>query len=183
MYTNDIPPPSKGTNVRYADNVTQVVGYPGKSIKMMTTQSEREINRIKNFEHVWKIKTNTPKFTPLHIVKKTTIPLTINEDPTDFKTRNTLLGLRINTKGFTVNVKDRRNKATAAITKLYRLRELLTNTPRQNFSPPYWITPLPTQSMYSLQTVQNKALLFVTNQRYSYTLNTLKIHELTGTNQ
>lgn len=43
-YTHDIPPPIRGSNVSYADDISQIVGYPGRSIRMAQRATARETN-------------------------------------------------------------------------------------------------------------------------------------------
>ena len=63
MYTSDIPLLSEGCfNIMYADDITQIITYPGKSRMFMTRKTEREISKINSYETKWKIKTNATKF-------------------------------------------------------------------------------------------------------------------------
>ena len=79
VYTNDLEPSIRNINICYADDITQIVGYQGRSKNMMNMQTEREINRVNTFEKLWKIETNVTKFTPIHLGAKTITPLNIKE--------------------------------------------------------------------------------------------------------
>lgn len=48
----------------------------------------------------------------------------MDDEPIDFKTEGKILGLAINSKGYNVNVKERKTKALAALRKLYRFRAI-----------------------------------------------------------
>lgn len=74
IYTNDIPEPAYDcTTVQYADDITQIIAYHGKSRHMMVNRTVSEIQKINKFENKWKIKTNSNKFkiVPTGVQKKT----------------------------------------------------------------------------------------------------------------
>lgn len=56
IYTKDIPPPHTGTHISYADDISQIIGYPGKSVNMAQQVTGREIERINNFEENGELK-------------------------------------------------------------------------------------------------------------------------------
>ena len=63
FYTHDIPNAEKDNiNVAYADDVTHIIRCRSKSDNMLRKETEREIERVNDFEKVWKIRTNMPKF-------------------------------------------------------------------------------------------------------------------------
>ncbi len=57
-FTQDIPPPLTGTHITYADDISQIIGYHGKSVNMAQRIADRGIERINKFEENWRIKTN-----------------------------------------------------------------------------------------------------------------------------
>ena len=190
IYTNDAPPPLKGENITYADDITQIIGYKGKSKQMINRITQKEIIRINKFEDNWKIKTNINKFTPIHLSVKNTIPLEINNSEIPFQKEGKSLGLTITSNGYGKHVQDRKNKATAALYRLYRLNELpekiKVHLVKALILPIIQYPPIPLHTMSKtqisiLQKVQNKALRFATNQRYPYTMTTEQIHIHTRT--
>ena len=124
IYTNDIELPIRHLNIMYADDITQITGYPGRSKNMLNRQTERAITTINRFEEKWKIKTNINKFTPIHIGVRRTIPLNINDEEIEFKATGKCLGLNITTSGYFKHIEDRCNSAKAALRKLYKLYNL-----------------------------------------------------------
>lgn len=63
IFTADLPPPEWGcTNVQYADDITQIISYPGVSRGFMSRLTVREITKINSYEADWKIRTNKNKF-------------------------------------------------------------------------------------------------------------------------
>lgn len=58
IYTRDIPQPAFGClNVQYADDITQIITYPGKARQLMAIRTVNEIEKNNNYEKNWKIKT------------------------------------------------------------------------------------------------------------------------------
>lgn len=52
LYTADLPPPAPNSDyVIYADDISQVVVYPGRSKQMMTRVTERAIDTICKYEN------------------------------------------------------------------------------------------------------------------------------------
>ena len=190
IYTRDIPLPQTGINIAYADDVTQISGYQGKSKGMLNKRTERQIIALNNFEQSWKIKTNLNKFTPIHLSARNTIPLNINEDLIDFQSDGSSLGLSISRNGYYKHINNRKTKATTALTKLYRLKllpeHIKIHLVKALVLPVLYYLPIPMNTLSNrqiniLQKVQNKALRFATNQRYPFTLTTEAIHIRTKT--
>ena len=190
IYTNDIPPTKQGTNIIFADDITAITGYQGKSKKMINSITEKEIIIVNKFEIKWKIKTNVNKFTPLHIGCTKTIPLSIDNKNIDFKKEGVSLGLTISNTGYTSHINKRKVKANAALSKIYRLNELpekiKIHLVKSLILPIIQYPPIPLHAQSNnqigrLQKIQNNALRFATNQRYPYTMNTEEIHKHTNT--
>lgn len=189
IYTSDIPQPRHGINIAYADDITQITGYPGKSKNMIKLITEREIKTVNEFERKWKIKTNINKFTPLHIASKTKTPLNIDGKIIQFCEEGTSLGLTIS-NAYIFHVKKRKVKADVALNKLYRLKGLPDKIKTHLVKaliipilqyPPVQLHAVSDRQLSILQKVQNKALRFATNQYYPYTMTTEEIHMHTNT--
>lgn len=61
-YTADLPHETGGCiNIQYADDVTQIITYPGKSRELTTRRTINEITKVNDYEKKWKIKTNRNK--------------------------------------------------------------------------------------------------------------------------
>lgn len=59
-------------HIQYADDITQIIIYPGRSQQIMASRTVNEIKIINNYEKTWKIKTNKNKFRiiPIAVKKK-----------------------------------------------------------------------------------------------------------------
>lgn len=190
IYTNDIEESQRDLNISYADDITQIIGYKGKSKNMMNLHSTREIERINNFEKTWKIKTNITKFTPLHLGARITTPLNVNDNPIEFKNIGKCLGLKITNTGYYKHITDRCNSASAALKKLNTLynmpEKIKVHLVKALILPILDYPPIPIHAMSKtqiskLQKIQNRALRFATNQKYPYSMNTIQIHNHTKT--
>ena len=68
LYTADLPPPGQGCiDVSFADDITQIIIYPGREKEALARKSATEISRINQYEKAWKIRTNNNKFQLLSI--------------------------------------------------------------------------------------------------------------------
>ena len=90
---------------------------------MLARKIENEIKNINRFEHQWKIKTNTNKFTilPLAIIK--TEPVTINNNIIPYSNTAKILGLTLTKNGYRKHIKEIKNKASIALSTLRRFRK------------------------------------------------------------
>ena len=187
IYTYDIPPPAIDClNIQYADDITQVISYAGKSRAMMANRTRREIEKINTYERKWKIKTNSTKFKiiPTALTKKHDI--IINGTKIDYSENGNILVLTISRSGIIKHISETRNKGVHALTELRKFRNIPTgikiNLIKAYVLPilRYPIIPLVTSSKKSikkLQTVQNQALRFAFNERFPYVKNTVTLHE------
>ena len=190
MYTSDIPPPTTGINIMYAYDVTQIIGYQGKSKSMIKRRAERAIEDLNRYEARWKIQTNITKFSPLALGSRNNPPLEINGNQTEYRNGGKVLGLKINNRGYYSHVTERKQQGERALKKLFRFRNLPTKIkvhlvkamviPTLEY-PPIPIHSLSKNQIIKLQRTQNKALRWATEQRHPYTLSTVDIHELTNT--
>lgn len=111
--TKDIPPPLTGTNLSYADDITQITGYRGKSIKMAQRITGREIENIDKYEENWKIETNINKFTILRLgARKHEHLITTNDNIYQTAHQGKILGLNLTKSGYYQHVKIRKNLAS-----------------------------------------------------------------------
>lgn len=184
IYTSDIGEIPNCTYFTYADDVTQVVTYAGKSKQYLKRHTERAITSLNRYEQQWKIKTNPNKFRILHISKRLPLPITINNSNIEFTTTAKLLGLTLKKSGISAHVKETKTKASAALKKLKKFSKLRPQTKLHLYKafvlptleyPTIPLNTISTSNWQSLQTVQNKALRWIDGATppYSTTVNDL----------
>lgn len=188
IYTNNLPPTAIDcTNIQYADDVTQIVTYAGKSRALMATRTKHEIERINDFERKWKIKTNNNKFKiiPIAVVKK--LDIIINGNKIDYSDKGKVLGLTLTRTGLGKHVKEIKNKGLKALNDLqifYNLpSHIKTHLIKAYILPIIRYPAIPLVSISNenkkkLQTVQNRALRYAFNEKFPYTRNSKTLHEL-----
>ena len=141
---------------------------------MTNARTGREIARINNFEKEWKIRTNLAKFSVIPLATRTPAPLIVEGDDVGLSMRGSLLGLSVSTGGYTGHVSQRVSKAKAALTKLYRFRDLATGLKLHLIKalvlpiltyPPVPLHVLSKTAISRLQKVQNSALRFAFGTR------------------
>ena len=108
FYVSDIPPPEAGSiDTGFADDIAQIMTYPGQSKQMLAIKTKRAIERINNYEQKWKIQNNPRKFQLRSISKTKPANKTINNNRIEF-TRNTkILGLTTSRTGLDCHFKQR----------------------------------------------------------------------------
>ena len=188
IYTSDIPPQqSQGINISYADDITQIILQPGKSRQMLARRIEREATIVNNFEHKWKIKTNTTKFNILPIAIKKTSPVTLNNQVIEYGANANILGLHITRQGFSKHINKIKQKASIALSTLTRFRQLKTNIKLHLVKacilpiltyPAYPLNSISKAALLSLQRIQNKSLRYAFNEKYPYTKTCKQLHEI-----
>lgn len=176
IYTSDIPEPTPySEHIMFADDITQLVIYPGKSTELMAQHTARAIENINQFEKDWKIKTNLNKFKVIPLAKKVPSPLIIEGDLMNYNTQGSMLGLKITTTGYTSHMKEKVGRANALLTKLQRFQNLSEKNKKQLYLslvrsileyPPIPIIALSKTQIESLQKIQNKALRFIYNIKW-----------------
>ena len=125
FYTSGMPPPGAGsTDVLFADDVTQIIEHHHRSRKFLARKTEREINRINQFENLWKIKTNRNKFKLLLISLEKPEPVRIYGTIINIAQEITVLGFRLRHTGFIKHIHSRLGIANGTLTKLKRFRML-----------------------------------------------------------
>ena len=123
FYTADLPEPEVGCyDITFADDNTQIITYPHRSTRMLARKTEREIKRINQYEHKWKINTNKNKFQLLSISSYKPHDVTIDGEVIPFNRQAKILGLSLSTRGITCHITERTRKAKAEINKLKRFR-------------------------------------------------------------
>ena len=186
IYTSDCPVSDAGINVLYADDVSQVVFHPGRSSLMANARTAREIARINNFEKEWKIRTNLAKFSVIPLATRNPAPLTVEGDDVGLSVRGSLLGLSVSSRGYIGHVSQRVARAKAALTRLYRFRDLATGLKLHLIKalvlpiltyPPVPLHVLSKTAISRLQKVQNSALRFAFGTRWDDFSTSASLHE------
>ncbi len=186
IYTNDIPDPAVDcTTIQYADDITQIIAYHGKSRHLMANRTTSEIEKINEYEKKWKIKTNKNKFKIIPLAVKKKNDIVIDGTPIQYSESGKVLGIRIGTSGYNKHLKETANKGTHALRELQRFYALSTKIklhlvkafilPILTYAPIPLITASNT-NLKKLQVVQNKGLRFAFNERYPYNQNTRTLH-------
>ena len=141
---------------------------------MLRKETEREIQKINDFEKIWKIKTNMTKFNIVPIVGKRGAGVRVEGREIGYSKETKALGLTITNTGFVKHVSNRIGLARMQTGRLYRLRKLSAKTKRLLYLTTvrsvlvYPAIPLHIQSRHQLnrmQVVQNKAARIITNTR------------------
>ena len=127
MYTTDIRAPGPGcTDIYFADDITQIVTYPGKGREALALRTTREIKRINDFETKWKIRTNKNKFQLLSVSATKPHEIVIDGTNIPFTDRAKILGLTLTRTGLTAHVQERKRIANHQLIKLKRFRHMDT---------------------------------------------------------
>ena len=164
-----------------------MITYAGKSKNIFARTVEREIKNINAYEHKWKIKTNTQKFTLLPIATRKLKPVTIDNTIIPYAKEAKILGLKLGTSGYSKHIKDIALKDDTALTTLKIFSALNTNIKLHLVKtcvlpiltyPTYALNAASRTQIIKLQRKQNKALRFAFNERYPYTHTTAELHTL-----
>ena len=125
VYTADIPEtPDHTINIAYADDITQVVTHNGRGKKTLAVKTQREIERINNYENKWKIKTNKTKFQLLSISKSKPAEVKINNRTIPFNNEAKILGLNFYRSGLAKHSTQKIKEARERKRLLQRFGEL-----------------------------------------------------------
>lgn len=185
IYTSDIGEIPHCEYFTYADDVTQVVTYPGKSKRFLQLYTERAIQALNNYEYKWKIRTNQNKFQILHISKQRPLPITINNRVIRFTNRAKLLGLTLKKTGIAAQVDEKTAQASTVLKKLRRFSKLQERTKLHLYKalvmpvleyPPVPLNTLTNSNWRKLQTIQNRALRWIAGEQPPYTTNAVELH-------
>ena len=187
-YTSDLPPPTPYSNyIQYADDITQIISHPTKSKQIMKLATQRAITHINTYERDWKIQTNTQKFTIIPAARCNPPLITINGTDLPYSHLGTMLGLTINTRGTHTHVKQRIARARVALAKLQRFSRCHPRTKIKLYKttvrpileyPPIPLVAMSHSQTLKMQIIQNRALRWVENIFYPFTLNTEQLHIL-----
>ncbi len=190
IYTRDLPPPAIDCHdILYADDISQIITYRGKSKLLMADRVGREIERVNKFEKKWKIRTNMTKFTLIPLAAKKTKDVIADGELLEFAGRGKILGMSINTQGYNKHVSDTVNKGKRALSELYKFKNLPSKLKlhliRAYVLPilEYPVIPIATCSkaqLLKIQTIQNSALRFAYDERFPFQRDTKTLHELSN---
>ena len=188
IYTNDIPDPAIDcATIQYADDITQIITYHGKSRHLMVNRTVSEIQKINEFERLWKIKTNKNKFKIVPICVKKKFDITIDGNVIPYSNYGKVLGVKIGTSGYNKHIQETADKGKRALRELQRFYDLphriKLHLVKAFIRPILTYAPIPSitvsnSNLKKLQVIQNRGLRFAYNERYPYTRNTKTLHEL-----
>lgn len=187
IFTSDLPAPTAfSEHILFADDITQIVMYPGKSKEMAARCTQTAIESINKYEKLWKIKTNTRKFKVIPIGKQRTNKLEIEGNEIEYSTGGQILGLKITKGGYAQFIKEKKQNLNHTLSKLSRFSEATSTTKRKlymalirstlTYPPIPLVTAKPT-NMNKLQVIQNKSLRFIYNIRYPNIVNNKELHD------
>lgn len=187
IYTADLPPSGLDSRTIYADDVTQVITYPGKSKEMMRLRTTRAIKAINDYENKWKIKTNLSKFQIIHISKLNPPPIEIDNRIFPYSREGKVLGCTISRIGIYPFVKQKLSKAKQSLAKLKRFSKFTSKTkvhlyktmvrPHLDYAPTL-NNVFSKTNMTKLQVIQNKALRWINNDQPPYHTTIEQLHEV-----
>ena len=185
IYTSDLPAPVWGCqNLQYADDITQIISYPGTSRDFMSRRVVSEITKINDYEKKWKIKTNKNKFKIIPIAVKKKNDIYIDGEKIEYSQHGKVLGLTIGRTGITHHITTMKAKTSSKITLLKRFKHLPQNikvhlikafiTPLLHY-PPIPLVNISNKQIKSLQAIQNRALRFALDtSRLEHVINNVK---------
>ena len=120
------------------------------------------------------------------LATRTPAPLIVEGDDVGFSMRGTLLSLSVSSRGYTAHVSQRVSRTKAALTKLYRFRDLATglklHLTKALVLPIFTDPPVPLHVLSKtatsrLQKVQNSALRFAFGTRWDEFTSLASLHE------
>ena len=126
--TRDMPTSLTGINISYADDITQIIPYSGKSKEILRRRSQREIENINHFKKLWRIKTNVNKFNILRPGALAGNEIIIKGEPVAFQNEGKTLGLLITRTGYCNHINKRIVLVKQKMQKLYRFRNMPNKT-------------------------------------------------------
>ena len=172
VYTADMPVPGNNCiDVAFADDVTQIIQNFNNNKEQLAEDTGREIERINNYEKMWKIQTNITKFSLLSISKWRPHQVTAEGRNINFKNEVKILGLTLKRTGSVQHLTNRINYAKAQTAKLRRFKKLETAVKMRLYKTmirPILEYPVMPNSLASktqqlkMQKIQNRNLRFIT---------------------
>lgn len=187
LYVADLGELNHGTYIQYADDITQIIRYPGQSRELCKRRTEAAIQEVNEFERKWKIKTNAAKFQVLHPSKRKPSNITQQGRAIRFSRVVKILGLKVNCSGIQPHVSERRSLASQALSKLKRFSALSPRTKLHLYKamaaphltyPPVPLNIISNSNLQKLQAVQNKALRWINGDRPPYTTRIQELHQI-----
>ena len=179
IYTGDMPDPIVYSEyVAYADDITQIITYPGKSRNMMARVTARAIESINEFEKKWKIATNMTKFQVIPLARTALAPLIVEGEQIEYSNKGKVLGLKIGKRGIIPHVNERIQSANRQLTKIKRFGLLPEGQKAHLYKalirpileyPPIPLDTISTSQKLRLQRVQNKAVRWIKGFTPPYT--------------
>lgn len=185
IFTADTGELTHSNYVSYADDVTQIINYHGKSKEFMRRKTERAINELNNYERRWKIRTNKNKFQILHVSKHRPLPINVDGNNIDYTPTAKLLGLTIKKTGISSHLKQKKILANLTLQKLKRFNKLNAKTKLHLYKalvlpileyPAIPLNTLKKSNWSDIQTIQNRALRWVDNLIPPYNKNSEDLH-------
>ena len=168
LFTADIPSPGPGTlDVLFADDIAQIIIYPGRDREALARRTSRLVERINHYQKLWKIKTNQGKFQLLSVSSTKPKDVYVEGTKVPHKSSIKILGMTFTTYGLSNHIKQRKNLADKQLLKLKRFKNLDYKLKVQLFTTmirpviEYPVTPICVASktnIQKLQKTQNKAL-------------------------
>lgn len=186
LYVADLGELRYGKYIQYADDVTQIVRYPGRRAKQMTKRiTERAIQEVNDFERKWKIKTNQTKFNILHVSKTQPPMIEINGNEIPYQREARILGLKLTRTGHRPHIKERINLAKIALSKIKRFSGMASRTKAHLYKalvaphlsyPPVPLNAISRSNQEKLQAIQNRALRWINGDVPPYHTTTEDLH-------
>lgn len=171
LYTADLPPAGQNCqDIVFADDVTQVIQNFQDNREELARNTEREIRRVNDFEHKWKICTNIDKFKLISISKSRPSNININGRRINFNNDAKILGLTIGRTGVIKHIEERIRQARIQSTKIKRFIKLKTKLKLHLYKSlirpilEYPVIPLAMASksqMLKMQRIQNRNIRFI----------------------
>lgn len=190
LYTSDMPNPTPYSDfITFADDVTQIISYPGKSKELLAMHTTNAIEAINRYENKWKIQTNINKFKIIPIGRNNSAPLIVEENIYPYASEGNVLGLTITKSGYKSFINNKINRLKHGLIKLKKFHNLTIKNKKKLYTalirpiieyPPIPINALKKSNIYELQKIQNKALRFIYNVRYPDLITNTELHERAG---
>ena len=185
IYTADTPKGLHASNFLYADDVSQVVGFPGASKRMMARRIEREIERVNQYEKQWKIKTNKEKFKILYVSKKNPPEITVENQRINYSNEIKILGLKLGSHGFSKHITEKLRKARLAFNNIRRFN---TTSPKVKLHlmkalvmphltyPPTPLFAASKTNIGKMQGLINRIIRWINGDRFPYSETAEQLH-------
>lgn len=190
LYTSDMPNPAPYSDyVVFADDVTQIISYPGKSKELLARHTSKAIEEINKYERKWKIQTNINKFKIIPIGRHNSAPVIVEGDIYPYETEGSVLGLTLTKTGYKRFIKNKINRLNDRLTKLRKFNNLSIENKKKLYMalirpiieyPPIPINAMKKTTLNDLQIIQNKSLRFIYDINYPDIVTNRELHERAG---